>query len=601
MNLHPPPQFLPVPGKPSIPWEEWYLLFETYLTACGGDSFPSERKVSILLNCLGAEGQKQYRHLPDISIQRSTGSATTSPQPDAASAGDTAPPQDPYVVAVIKLRTRFTTSVNRTAERYKFRSRAQFAEETVDEYVSALTELASTCSFGSLTEEMICDQFVEKTDRREIRDRLLLEPSLTLDSALVIGRQVEQAIRESALLSSPVHSSQVAGIRKNDSAPVKAKCFRCGSAKHKANHPSCPAKDKICRKCHKKGHFESVCRSSTKQRKMVRELDASVFAVTSATPSAIFCQVEVDHILLRMLVDTGSSVSLLPITLYKQYFKHLPLEHSAVKLKSYSHEVIPVHGTFTALVSFAKRSKACTFYVVKSGTPILGIDALHALCIKLDVAQLRCSRVQAESDDSMECTVPDQFPRLFADGLGLARGFSHKVTVKTSVIPVQQKLRRLPLEVRQKVSEELQKLEQADIIERVDASEWVSPIVVVWKRTGELRLCVDLRKPNEAIIVDSHPLPHVDDLFHKLAGAHFYSKLDLSSAYHQLQLAEESRNLTAFITHEGLFRYKRVCFGLASAAAAFQKMLSTVLKGCERTNNSLPGRQSCLWEKPQGS
>ncbi|XP_064469689.1 uncharacterized protein LOC135384417 [Ornithodoros turicata] len=484
MNLHPPPQFLPVPGKPSVPWEEWYLLFETYLTACGGDSFPSERKVSILLNCLGAEGQKQYRHLPDISTQRSTGSATTSPQPGAASAGDTAPPHDPYVVAVIKLRTRFTTSVNRTAERYKFRSRAQFAEETVDEYVSALTELASTCSFGSLTEEMICDQFVEKTDRREIRDRLLLEPSLTLDSALVIGRQVEEAIRESALLSSRVHSSQVAAIRKNDSTPVKTKCFRCGSAKHKANNPSCPAKDKICRKCRKKGHFESVCRSSTKQRKMVRELDASVFAVTSATPSAIFCQVEVDHILLRMLVDTGSSVSLLPITLYKQYFKHLPLEHSAVKLKSYSHEVIPVHGTFTALVSFAKRSKACTFYVVKSGTPILGIDALHALDIKLDVAQLRCSRVQAESDDSME------------------------FTVKTSVIPVQQKLRRLPLEVRQKVSEELQKLEQADIIERVDASEWVSPIVVLWKRTGELRLCVDLRKPNEAIIVDSHPLPH---------------------------------------------------------------------------------------------
>lgn len=571
MNLHPPPTFLPVPGTPSLPWDEWYLLFETYLQACGGDSYSSERKVSILLNCLGVEGQRQYRHLPDT-----TSAVVSSAAPDTATSSRV----DAYTTAVAKLKDRFTPSINRTAERYKFRSRAQFPDESVDAYISALTALASTCNFGSLVDEMICDQLVEKTTKKEIRDRLLLEPDLTLTSARVIARQVQQAMQGSVLLSGSSHAvGQVSTKHKATPAPRKEKCYRCGSTGHKANNPSCPAINKTCRKCLKKGHFASVCRGGTSHAKTVHQLDASVLNVTSSSASPLFCQVEVDGIPVKMLVDTGSSVSLLPYSLYKQHFKHLSLRRANIELKTYSQQPIPVHGVFSAQVGFASRSEAGSFYVVRTGQPILGIDILHALDIKLEIAHQRCLRV-SDSGGRTDRSYSEMFPSLFSDGLGLVKGFTHKVTVKTSVPPLQQKLRRLPLEVRQKVSEELHKLEQQDIIERIDASEWVSPIVVVWKKTGDIRLCVDLRRPNEAVVVDSHPLPHQDDLFQRLAGAYLYSKLDLSSAYHQLLLDEESRNLTAFITHDGLYRYKRVCFGLASAAAAFQKMLSTVLKDC---------------------
>lgn len=82
---------------------------------------------------------------------------------------------------------------------------------------------------------------------------------------------------------------------------------------------------------------------------------------------------------------------------------------------------------------------------------------------------------------------------------------------------------------------------------------------------------IDSREPNEAIVVDGHPLPHVDELFHNLAGTTYFYRLDLSAAYHQLPLAEESLNVTAFLTHDALYRYKRICFGLPSAPAAFQK------------------------------
>ena len=130
------------------------------------------------------------------------------------------------------------------------------------------------------------------------------------------------------------------------------------------------------------------------------------------------------------------------------------------------------------------------------------------------------------------------------------------------------------------MSAELKRLQKEDVIEPVaEASEWVSPIVVAWKKSGDVRVCVDMRKVNESVVVEKFPLPNIDELLTELCHSKHFTKLDLKSAYHQLHLAEESRYLTTFVTHEGLFRYKRVCFGLASAPTCFQRVMSSVLKG----------------------
>lgn len=104
------------------------------------------------------------------------------------------------------------------------------------------------------------------------------------------------------------------------------------------------------------------------------------------------------------------------------------------------------------------------------------------------------------------------------------------------------------------------------------------PIVVTTRKQGRPRLCVDLREPNKAIVPDSHPLPHIDELLRELSGASVFSTIDLTSAYHQLLLHEDSRDLTTFITHKGLFRYCLVLYGLASTPSAFQTMMETVLE-----------------------
>lgn len=163
----------------------------------------------------------------------------------------------------------------------------------------------------------------------------------------------------------------------------------------------------------------------------------------------------------------------------------------------------------------------------------------------------------------------------------------HKVKVREDAVPVRQRLRRLPFAVRQAVSDELDMMLKEGIIERIDASPWISPIAVTTKKGGRIRLCTDLREPNKAIVADSHPLPHIEELLSELRGASVFSTIDLASAYHQLPLHEDSCDLTAFITHKGLFRYCRVPYGLASAPSAFQKMMETVLKGLSGVRNYL--------------
>ena len=151
--------------------------------------------------------------------------------------------------------------------------------------------------------------------------------------------------------------------------------------------------------------------------------------------------------------------------------------------------------------------------------------------------------------------------------------------LKPDVTPVQQKLRPLPFALREEVKAHLQKLQEAGIIEPVDASPWVSPVVVSRRRNGDLRLCVDLREVNKAVEASGHPLPDMQDMLEQLQGATVFSSLDLKSAYHQLDLHPDSRSLTTFITHQGLMRYKRCPYGLKSLPQAFQKVMEAVLRG----------------------
>ena len=109
--------------------------------------------------------------------------------------------------------------------------------------------------------------------------------------------------------------------------------------------------------------------------------------------------------------------------------------------------------------------------------------------------------------------------------------------------------------------------------------------MAVPKKDGQVRICVDMRQPNEAIRRVRHPIPTVNDISLSLNGAQYFSKLDLSQAYHQLELDEQSRYITTFSTHLGLYRYKRLNYGTYAAAEMFQYTLQTALQGLTGVKN----------------
>ncbi|RXN04226.1 putative protein K02A2.6-like protein [Labeo rohita] len=123
------------------------------------------------------------------------------------------------------------------------------------------------------------------------------------------------------------------------------------------------------------------------------------------------------------------------------------------------------------------------------------------------------------------------------------------------------------------------------VISPIQYSEWATPVVPVIKKDGSVRLWGDFKVTlNPAICVDHYPLPRIEDLFASLAGGQLFSKLDLSNAYLQMPVAQESRKLLTISTQKGLFCYNRLPFGIAPAPALFQKAMDQVLLGIPNTH-----------------
>ena len=169
---------------------------------------------------------------------------------------------------------------------------------------------------------------------------------------------------------------------------------------------------------------------------------------------------------------------------------------------------------------------------------------------------------------------------VFSDELGLITGVQATFNIDPSVKPRFMKARPVPYALRQKVTDELNRLETEGIIERVTHSEWAAPIVPVLKTNGQVRLCGDFRTTvNMATNTQTHPIPKIEDIYSTLSGGSVFSKLDCSNAYLQYPLHADSRKYTTINTSAGLFRYTRLPFGVSSSPAIFQRVMYSMLQG----------------------
>ena len=161
--------------------------------------------------------------------------------------------------------------------------------------------------------------------------------------------------------------------------------------------------------------------------------------------------------------------------------------------------------------------------------------------------------------------------------IGRTRLVQHHIDTQ-GANPVKQPPRRLPFHRREEVKRMLNDMLAQGVIEPA-TGPWSSPVVLVQKKDGSTRFCVDFRQLNSLTKKDAHPLPRVDDTLDSLSGAQWFSTIDLASGYWQVEVAEEDKEKTAFSTPFGLFQFHTMPFGLCNAPSTFQRLMERVLTG----------------------
>ena len=163
--------------------------------------------------------------------------------------------------------------------------------------------------------------------------------------------------------------------------------------------------------------------------------------------------------------------------------------------------------------------------------------------------------------------------------LGRTNIVKHDIKTSTSQ-PIKQKARRFPIHQKGEGEKIVTEMLEGDVIEP-STSPWASPVVLVRKKDGSTRFCIDYRKLNSVTIKDAYPLPRIDESLDALTGAQYFSTLDLASGYWQVGMTEEAKLKSAFATPSGLYQFKCMPFGLCNAPSTFERLMEQVLSGLQ--------------------
>ncbi|XP_055841107.1 uncharacterized protein LOC129908549 [Episyrphus balteatus] len=529
----------------ALAWKNWYAQFQIYLRASSLDSQSDQRKVALLLHHMGPDSLEVFYSF-NLDI-------------DAV---------------------EFTELVELVARcQHYYREAQVFHEDAtgwrIDEYVTALKNLSFSCDFETVREDLVRDIFVCGLNNNwsNVKERLLNEGAIKLEKALDIAKAIE-VTKDHAKQLQQSDSSNVINVMKrypakkqpynptnhspsnnhnlkksksntqynqksNSQSSSQKNCSRCGEI----HRYRCPAIGITCNTCKRKNHFSKMCRSNKTNSKnvYVRNVDADednddadelflgCLEQSTATPknSWVISLKTMDHVI-DCQIDTGAQANVMSLTQFQQIrSSSTQLKSSSTRIMTFSGEPLPVIGCTTLECLYNNQQHWIPFHILDINChAVLGLSS----CINLKLI----NKVTADISPSIDSP------------------------------------RKIPFALKDLLKEELDRMETLKVIEKVEEpTEWVNSIVLVKKANGKLRICLDPRNLNKALLRAHYVFPNIDEIKSKLSGSKFFTTLDANSGFWVIPLDDESSKLCTFITPFGRYRFLRLPFGINAAPEIF--------------------------------
>ncbi|XP_018372980.1 PREDICTED: uncharacterized protein LOC108767548 [Trachymyrmex cornetzi] len=521
-------------GDQALNWKKFKKSFELYLVATGASKKAEEIKAAILMHCIGEQA---------VDVIDTLGLTE-----DELKVKDT---------IIAKLDTYFVPKTNESVERHKLNMRIQGPTESFNDFLQDLRNIAASCNFGNMKDDLIKDRIVCGIYNAKVKDRLLREDGLDLDKAIKICRAAEctenhlknlydgqkteigiigtsrpgkndkggkgsakQNNGRNPRSSGDNQNGQMSGRnngwqkgraqgerqqqrRRDDNAKQQAanECIRCGFERH--NYNSCPAVGQTCANCKKIGHYARVL-----------TLDRDGSPLVTVFCRIFSCVVGLHGGLSGMFLSwLGAQTNVIPEYLFEKLGLKHTLEQCMIKATNYSGSMLDVVGKCILKVKHRGENHSLQFLVIKTkpvAQIVLGIKTSKALNLAVLVNTINEKRV-------------------------------------------------------------------------TEPTEYVNPIVVVKKPNDKIRICLDPQTLNDNILREHYELPTFDELTREMAGSKYFSVLDANKGFWQIELTEAASKLTTFATPFGRYKFLRLPYGISNAPEIFHRVFSQLFEeipGC---------------------
>ena len=535
-------------------WNEWKNEFLLYLEAAEKNDKDDNIKTALLLNAIGKEGRRLFN---SFSFNRRE--------------------DKNFEVIIMKFDDYVNPFKNIYFERFKIMQRRQYAEESVDQFVTELKIMAKSCEYNNLESSMILSHLIFGLKDKNLQATLLQQKSLNLESAISLCRIKEMSDNQVDEMNKTAAIDETRKEWMHKSQKTKKTCAYC-----KGIHAprACPAWGKICQRCKKKNHLANVCRAQ-----IVEQIDEEVkredkfqdeVSLNSITTFKVQTVEWIEPILVNgswcnIKIDTGSAVNILPLHIFKSFKLKPAIRKSRVRLISYTGHKIDVIGNCLLDISIQEIIYKLPFFIVNSNSsPILGLEGAEKLNFIKRVQTISSKEIINEFKDVFQSDQLGELP------------YVYDIKLTADAVPKVFPARIIPKSVLPLVKEELDKLEKLGVIKKVrEPTPWVNPVVIVHKPNGDIRLCMDPRYLNKYIQRELHYIPHKDVLFSQLTNSKYFTVLDASSAFFQIKLTEESSKLCTIATPFGRYSFLRLPFGIVTSGEVYQRTMSQIFEGEE--------------------